>query len=119
MKGFQAGIYLVIVVVAQFFITLIYGRVNEGDINAASMYPVVYLLPAVLFNIVSGLVTFFKGDSFTRFLFMSLIILFSVLLINEILQPKPYELFRVIIIVSFVVNALFFFFARRRGGAKA
>jgi len=32
MKDFQIGIYLGVIAVAQFFVTLLYGSYNEGEI---------------------------------------------------------------------------------------
>jgi len=74
------------------------------------MYPVVYLMPAIIYNVSCGVVIFFSRNEWFRFLGLMLIFIILTLIINEILKLKPHELYRVIILTSFVVNTIYFFF---------
>ncbi|WP_242927583.1 hypothetical protein [Pontibacter vulgaris] len=115
MENFRIGIYLIVVAVLQFITILLYGYIKEGgDINTASMYPVVYLFPAVVYNFFSGLL--FNISEQTKFSGRLLLLLVPALLavvLNEAVNTLGKELYYVIIAASLIINAGYYYIVEK------
>lgn len=115
MENFRIGIYLIVVAVLQFLTILLYGYTKEGgDINAASMYPVVYLLPAVVYTFFSGLL--FNISEQKKFGGRLLLLLMPALLaviLNEATNTLSKELYYMIIAASLLINAGYYYIVEK------
>jgi len=112
MENFRLGRYLLLIAITQLLVILLFGYIQEdGDINATSMYLVVYLLPALLFHFMHGfLIVFFHSQNSGKQLLLLLLIPIGLSLgLNEWIQPQAQELYRFTILATFVVNGLFFY----------
>jgi hypothetical protein len=111
MENFRIGIYLIVVSVLQFITILLYGYIKEGgDIHAASMYPVIYLIPAVVYSFFSGLL--FNISEQKKFNGRLLLLLMPALLavvLNEATSTLGKGLYYVIIVASLLINAGYYY----------
>ncbi|WP_018477484.1 hypothetical protein [Pontibacter roseus] len=111
MENFRIGIYLIVVAVLQFITILLYGYIKEGgDINAASMYPVVYLIPAVVYNFFSGLLIFMVEPKKLQGQFILLLLpALMAIVVNESTDTLGKGLYYVIIAASLLINVGFYY----------
>lgn len=115
MENFRVGIYLIVVAVLQFLIVLLFGYIKEGgDINAASMYPVVNLIPAVGYNFFSGLLIFMVEPKklLGQFILLLLPALVAVV-VNKSTDTLSKGLYYVIIAASLLINVGFYYIVEK------
>ena len=115
MENFRIGIYLIVVAVLQFITILLYGYIKEGgDINAASMYPVVYLLTAVVYSFFSGLLfNISEQKKFSGRLLLLLVPALLAVVLNEVTNTLGKELYYVIIAASLLINAGYYYIVEK------
>jgi hypothetical protein len=112
---FKLSTYIIVSLVLTLFAILIVGNLFEhGDINAASMYPVVFLLPSIVMWFGMGIVMYYMNVLRNNYLFLIISILLSIgiLFVNEYANLRGYEIYRVIIVLGFASNILYFGYKR-------
>lgn len=107
--------YIITNLVLIFVSILSIGQYYEhGDINAASMYPVVYLIPCMILWFGISIIMYYMSRLRNNYLFIVLsIILFNgIMLINEYSNIRGLKIYRIILILSFAFNVLYFEYKR-------
>jgi hypothetical protein len=108
---FKLSTYIITTLVLIFVSILTIGNYYEqGDINAVSMYPVVYLIPCVILWFGISIIMYYMSRLRNNYLFvvLSIILFGSVILINEYSNIRGFEIYRIILILCFAFNVLYF-----------
>ncbi|WP_092101287.1 hypothetical protein [Pontibacter chinhatensis] len=115
MENFRVGIYLIVVAVLQFLTVLLFGYIKEGgDINAASMYPVVYLLPAVVYSFFSGLLfNISEQRKLSGRLLLLLVPALLAVVLNEVTNTLDKGLYYMIIAAALLINAGYYYIVKK------
>ena len=108
-------IYIIVTLILQFILILLTGRaIEHGDINAASMYVVVFFVPSIIISFVLGLILWivnrFKSNS--KFIIAAFSIFIILIILNEILCIKGFFIYRIALIFGFLFNLIIFSYKR-------
>jgi len=110
-------IYIIVTLILQFIVILITGRtIEHGDINAASMYPLAFLLPGILISCGFGLL-FLIIENLTKpgyFLILVIISFLISIVLNELIGKNSLLIFRILIITGFLFNLIIFGYKRMK-----
>lgn len=110
-------IYLLVTAIFQFIAILITGNIIEhGDINAASMSVVVFLLPGILISFGFGFIFSILDKLKSNRYFILWIFVFFVISIfsNELINNNGRVFLRVILITGFLFNLIIFGYYRMK-----
>ncbi|TPE43291.1 hypothetical protein [Pontibacter mangrovi] len=116
MVNFRFGLYLIVVAVLQFITILLYGYTKEGgDINAASMYPVAYLLSAVVYSFFSGLlfINISEPKKFGGRLLLLLVPALLAVVLNVATSTLGKGLYYVIIAAALLINGVYYYIVQK------
>ena len=102
-------IYIIFTLILQFLLILLTGRtIEHGDINAASMYLVVFFIPSIILSYAFGLVLLIVNrlKSNKRFVIVAFLIFLLLISLNEIIGVKGFVIFRIVLIFGFIFNLI-------------
>jgi hypothetical protein len=108
-------IYIVVTLVLQFLLILLTGRtIEHGDINAASMYPIVFFIPSIIISFALGLAFLIVNrlKSNTKFVITAFLIFILLIILNEVLCIKGFVIYRIVLIFGFLFNLIVFGYNR-------
>jgi hypothetical protein len=119
MKNFS--IYFLGTAVLQFIVILITGNLMEDrDINAASMFIIVFFFPGVLVSVGFGLMFSIINQlrsNYYFFLWVTVLLVLSISL-NELIESNGKVVVRVILISGFLYNLIIFIDKRTKSKNK-
>jgi hypothetical protein len=109
-------IYIIATFILQFSIVFITGKfIEDGDINAASMYPVVYFFPSIMISFCLGFILLILNKLKNNIVFyISCISVFvGLTTLNELIFLKGLEIYRVVMISGFIFNLIIIGYKRK------
>ncbi|MFC6997710.1 hypothetical protein [Rufibacter roseus] len=122
MINFKISTFVGLICLVQLLVVFGFGLYNEnGDIIAASLYLLVFFLPAVLINFIMGfsLILINFKSRLDRLVFLLLFVTVAFLVGNELLETTGYVLYRWVIIASSLLCGLYFYRGLKKNQAAA